>query len=168
MKTKFITFASIIFLPSVLGLIYNFISPFGLSLFESNKKFSSSAENILSGIKAKNLGNDIFSVSSKDARMLTDEYKPIFIDARDPWEYSKKRIINSINIPQFSFDSKNPKLLGLKKENLFIIYCSSEDCDLSLQLARELKRINFKSLLIIEDGIEGWIKNKYPLEGCEQ
>lgn len=167
MRSKIITFLTLIILPIIIGLAYNSITPFGLNIFHTNKKHFESSSILFNGINTTKVNSDIFSLISKDVWKLNDRHIIVFIDARDPWEYSKKRIANSINIPQFSFDINDPKLLALNKENLFVIYCSSEDCDLSFLLAKELKRAKFKNLAIMKDGIEGWKNNGLPMEGCE-
>ena len=122
MRSKIITFLTLIILPIIIGLAYNSITPFGLNIFHTNKKHFESSSLLFHGINATKVNSDIFSLISKDVWKLNDRHIIVFIDARDPWEYSKKRIANSINIPQFSFDLNDPKLLALNKENLFVIY----------------------------------------------
>lgn len=153
MKYKLLSWASLILLPILIGLAYNIISPFGVKLFQ----------NVNSGKLNQNVIKEINSAKAYEMSQNTDL---IFIDARDQWEFSKQRISGSINIPEFSFDSSSPVVNSLNKNSKYIIYCSSEDCNISFKLARELQKVKYKNLSIMKDGIEGWRKNNFPTEGC--
>lgn len=154
MKSKILSVLTLLFFPFLIGLIYNSISPFGLKLFDSDNFI----ENKESTLK---------EINSYEAFRLKEKDDVIFIDSRDPWEYSKMRVASSINIPEFSFDANSPIIKSLNKDYLYVVYCSSDDCDISFRLARNLRRIKFTNLRIMKDGIEGWRKNNFPLEGSE-
>jgi len=155
MKLKFSNILFLLLASSLIGIIYNFISPNGISIFNVKADHLNSINNI-SGIKELNSSKVFSLVSNIDL---------IFIDARDQWEYSEKRISGAINIPEYSFGNNNTLVKSLDKKMSYIIYCSSDDCNLSHKLAFRLNKLGFNNLIILSDGIEGWIKKNYPTDG---
>lgn len=103
--------------------------------------------------------------------------KTIFIDARDNSEFVCGTIPGSINIPfdylpeedlEGYFDSA---LTGYDKSTNYIIFCSGEECDLSLMLARNMQDLGYENLAIFFGGSREWEKFDLELEkgdGCEE
>lgn len=154
MKSKVLKIFQLILFPIIIGIIYNFISPFGLKILSSEKFI-------------RNDSLIIKEINSFEALQLREKNEVVFIDSRDPWEYSKIHVAGAINIPEFSFESNNSVVKSLNKNFIYIVYCSSEDCDISFRLARNLQRLKFINLRIMKDGIEGWRKNQFPVEGSD-
>lgn len=163
MKSKLLRVVLLLTASSAVGIFYNFISPNRLVLFSKlNDKHDYNIHELENKIKSS---NELIEITSEQAYELNDELNTIFIDARDQWEYSKKRIMNAINIPEYSFDNDSALLKNLNKNGYYIIYCSSEDCNLSTMLALKMKKIGFKKLFILKGGIETWISKNFPTEG---
>lgn len=163
MKFRLFRILSLLIAASAIGILYNFISPNKLPLIKTNvKNETKKLEDIKNTFGSS---KDIYEINAKEAYSLQSKMDIVFIDARDQWDYSKKRIMNSINMPEYKYEPNLPLVKSLKKDGLYIIYCSSEDCNLSKMLAYKLKKQGFKYLLTLKDGIEGWIDNAYPIEG---
>lgn len=94
----------------------------------------------------------------------------IFVDARDSAEFICGTIPASVNIPfdylpsgdlaQY-FDSvlnRAPKDTGL------IVFCSGEECDLSLHLARNLRDFGYTNVSIFFGGAREWDNFRLVLE----
>lgn len=163
MKSKLLRVVLLLTASSAVGIFYNFISPNRLVLFSKlNDKHDYNIHELENKIKSS---NELIEITSEQAYELNNELNTVFIDARDQWEYSKKRIMNAINIPEYSFDNESTLLKNLNKNGYYIIYCSSEDCNLSTMLALKMKKIGFKKLFILKGGIETWISKNFPTEG---
>lgn len=94
----------------------------------------------------------------------------VFVDARDPSEFECGTIPGSINIPfdylpydgldQY-FDST---LAGVAKDDPIVVFCSGEECDLSLHLARNLQDFGYTNLMIFFGGSREWEENGLKME----
>ena len=92
-----------------------------------------------------------------------DTGSAIFIDARDSEDYEAGHIQNAINIPYDYYEDYEDVIDGLDDEGIYIIYCSGEECSLSIDLADYLytdKLID--KLLIFEGGWPQWRDAGYP------
>jgi rhodanese-related sulfurtransferase len=50
------------------------------------------------------------------------------------------------------------------KTALYIVYCSGEGCDLSVELAKELIALDYPNVKVLGEGYLGWAEAKYPVE----
>ena len=92
-----------------------------------------------------------------------DAESAIFIDARDTEDYESGHIHNAINIPYDYYEDYEDVINGLDDTRIYIIYCSGEECSLSIDLADYLyteKLID--KLLIFEGGWPQWRDAGYP------
>ena len=92
-----------------------------------------------------------------------DAGSTVFIDARDPEDYELGHIQNAINIPYDYYEDYEDIINGLDDAGIYIIYCSGEECSLSIDLADFLytdKLID--KLLIFEGGWPQWRDAGYP------
>ena len=87
----------------------------------------------------------------------------IFIDARDPEDYESGHIHNAINIPYDYYEDYEDVINGLDDTSIYIIYCSGEECSLSIDLADYLYNEKLiDKLLIFEGGWPQWRDAGYP------
>ena len=87
----------------------------------------------------------------------------IFIDARDPEDYESGHIKNSINIPYDYYEDYEEVIDGLADDAVYVIYCSGDECSLSIDLADFLYNEKlFDKLLIFEGGWPEWRDEGYP------
>ena len=87
----------------------------------------------------------------------------VFIDARDPEDYESGHIQNAINIPYDYYEDYEDVINGLDDTGIYIIYCSGEECSLSIDLADYLYNEKLiDKLLIFEGGWPQWRDAGYP------
>ena len=92
-----------------------------------------------------------------------DEGSGVFIDARDPEDYESGHIQNAINIPYDYYEDYEDVINGLDDTGIYIIYCSGEECSLSIDLADYLYNEKLiDKLLIFEGGWPEWRNAGYP------
>ena len=83
-----------------------------------------------------------------------DAESAIFIDARDTEDYESGHIHNAINIPYDYYEDYEDVINGLDDTSIYIIYCSGEECSLSIDLADYLYTEKLIDKLLIFEG--GW------------
>ncbi len=103
--------------------------------------------------------------------------KTIFIDARDPEEFVCATIPGSLNMPFEYLPEGDLKpyldsvLGGAEKDLPLIVFCSGEECDLSLHLARNLQDEGYTGVMIFFGGATEWEKFELEIERsaeCEE
>lgn len=96
--------------------------------------------------------------------------KAHFIDARPPEEFECGTIPHSVNVPfdnlpESGVDKFIDSSLGnMEKTTLIVVFCSGEECDLSLHLARNMQQYGYTNLMIFFGGAREWEKFEMPLE----
>ena len=96
-------------------------------------------------------------VNLEFAKYHFDASSAIFIDARDPEEYESGHIQNAINIPYDYYEDYEDVINGLDDTAPHVIYCSGEECSLSMDLADYLfNELAFENILIFEGGWPQW------------
>lgn len=101
----------------------------------------------------------------------------LFIDSRDEYEFNCGTIPGSINIP-FDYLPEIDDLsgyldsaLGVDKDYPLLVFCSGEECDLSLHMGRLLQDYNYTKISIFFGGSREWEKFDLELErreSCEE
>ena len=95
-------------------------------------------------------------------RVQTDEW--LLVDARDDDQFRAKHIPGAVSLPAQSY----PEMLEFfaeehGKTKTVVIYCSTEDCDLSTELALRLRdEIGFTDIRILEGGFLAWQRQTRP------
>ncbi len=121
-------------------------------------------------------GDPVF-IAIDVAEMEHSTGKTLFIDARDPEEFECGTIPGSINIP-FDylpegdlapyFDSA---MGGIALDYTMVVFCSGEECDLSLHLARNMQDVGYTNLMIFFGGSREWENYELEIErvgNCEE
>ncbi len=57
-----------------------------------------------------------------------------------------------------------PRLAVIPRDTLIIVYCSNSECPLGRSLAEFLGVMEFKNLLLYDDGWDGWQKAGMPVD----
>ena len=137
------------------------------SFFLDDPKFSIIKEKrVIEEINNFSIPSDISSpmgVNLEFSKYHFDAGSAIFIDARDPEDYVSGHIRDAINIPYDYYEEYEDVMDGLDDDGIYIIYCSGEECSLSIDLADYLyteKLID--TLLIFEGGWPEWQNAGYP------
>lgn len=93
----------------------------------------------------------------------------VFIDGREPHEFKEGHIKGAVNIDYKSFKdmSQDEKLSALKdypKENIYVSYCSSDSCEISIDNAYEMAKVGYNDVKIFLGGFKVWKEAGYPVE----
>ena len=114
----------------------------------------------------KNKAIQIPFVELKEAKKLFDEKAAIFLDSRSKEDYRDSHIQEALALPLISLvqDRTLASRIIPDKNRLYIIYCSGEGCDLSVELAKELIALDYPNVRVLGEGYPGWAEAKYPVE----
>lgn len=182
-KIFYITFISII-----ISLLYNHFNPSGLELIRKERILDWASDSLLFINKLDSMTADVSLVNSKHTidsvkslkknniiealkepkaininfayKLFNDGEK--FIDARSPEEFSEGHIKGAINIPFYESEKYLDVINSLNKNAIIVIYCSSNECDVSTLSGDEFYKMGFKKVHVFVGGREEWVKNKYP------
>ena len=114
----------------------------------------------------KNKAIQIPFVELKEAKRLFDEKAAIFLDSRSMGDFRDSHIKEALALPLISL-VQDRTLAGKiipDKNRLYIVYCSGEGCDLSVELAKELIALDYTNVKVFGEGDPGWAEAKYPVE----
>ena len=97
------------------------------------------------------------AINIEFAQHLFNEKSAIFIDARDSEDYNSGHIENAINIPFDYYEDYEDAINELDDTAPHVIYCSGEECSLSMDLADYFfNELAFENILIFEGGWPQW------------
>ena len=103
------------------------------------------------------------AINLEFAKYLFDEKSAVFIDARDSEDYELGHIENAVNIPFDYYEDYEEVIDSLDDTAVHVIYCSGEECSLSMDLADYLfNEMVFEKILIFEGGWPQWRDAEYP------
>ena len=94
----------------------------------------------------------------------------IFIDAREEGEFECGTIPGSVNIPfEYMPDGDltgyiDSCLSEAPTDRPLVVFCSGEECDLSLHLGRNLVELGYNNVLIFFGGSREWETNGFEIE----
>jgi len=89
----------------------------------------------------------------------------IVIDARGPEEYDEGHIPGALNVPYDRFIDFYDKLTELVPMDANVVcYCRSVDCDLSDNLAQELRLMGYEKVMVYKGGWMEWEAAGYPTQ----
>jgi rhodanese-related sulfurtransferase len=157
----------------VISLAVNTISPNRIPLMGEYRELSSGDGPIVPPTAEP--GDPPF-ISIDQARVEFDMGTALFVDAREVDEFECGTIPGAVNIPFESlpdvdleryFDSA---FGAAGADRALITFCSGEECDLSLHLARNLKALGYGRALIFFGGAREWEKSGFEVErraACE-
>lgn len=162
MKTKinFKVLFWILFCSVLLGIIYNTFSTDGIKFIREPIK-----------VKYVNVGDEINNskelkgIELAQALELFNQNNAVFIDARDQWDFAESHISGAINIPEFSFTKDDSVLKNISKDELLVVYCGGDDCDISKRLTKDIVELGYKNAYVFLGGIKEWNEANLPTEG---
>jgi len=150
-KTNLKVLFGIIFFSIFLGIIYNTFSSDGIKFIREPIK-----------VKYVKVGDDtndknvLRGIELAQALELFDKKSVTFIDARDQWDFAESHITGAINIPEFSFSKDDPIIKNLSKNDLLVVYCGGDDCDISERLTKDLVNLGYINAYVFVGGIKEW------------
>lgn len=130
---------------------------------EDSIKDARSAAPPKTDIPSGDVSGGVKMVTTAQVKRLLDEKRATFIDARRSDQFEKGHIPGSINIYAYEFADNIPKVIGLPRDQLIVVYCDGGMCELSHDLSEELVNgLGFKKVVIYQGGWEEWSKTSYP------
>jgi rhodanese-related sulfurtransferase len=101
------------------------------------------------------------TISMERVKLLLDNKEKIFfVDLRTPKEFQQKRLPGARSIPVAELEKR---LTEIPKTGRVILYCTCRPGDDSY--AYFLLRDNeYNNVSVIDDGFDGWVKRKFPVE----
>ena len=164
----------ILTLSTIISLTLNLFLPNRIDYIGQYRMLSNGSDPIIPPSAQK--GDPPFiAIDNAELEFKTDG--SLFIDCREPEEFECGTIPGSINIPfehlpdgdlEVYFDSV---LNGVPENQPLITYCSGEECDLSLHLARNLQDFGYERISIFFGGWREWKNLGLPIERkkvCEE
>jgi rhodanese-related sulfurtransferase len=116
--------------------------------------------------KAEQLYPGISFIDLVSAKKLYDDKIATFLDARTAPEYQREHIAGAINLPirALVLGDIEPNKVLPSKEALLITYCDGGECDIGLELAKELSKRGYNNIFVLGEGYPGWENAGYPME----
>ena len=154
-----------------LGTITNFISPNKIPFIGQYRELSTGDGPIVP--PTASAGDPPF-IAVDVAELEYSLKSAIFVDARDYEDFVCGTIPGSINIPFEYLPEENIELYidsalhQAPKDAHLIIFCSGEECDLSLHMARNLQDFGYTNLSIFFGGAREWENFELEIERGEQ
>ena len=157
----------LIFFSAVLGLGVNYLHPHKIPLIGEYRQLAGSDAPIIPPSAAP--GDPPF-IAVDAAQMEHQMGGTLFVDARDSAEFNCGTIPGSVNLPFDYLPEENlaahidSSLGRVPKDWPMIIFCSGEECDLSLHLARNLQSLGYSRVSIFFGGAREWEKSALEVE----
>lgn len=157
----------ILVLAAIIGLGLNLFSPNRIPYIGQYRSLASGNDPIITPDAEK--GDPPF-IGLAEAQLEFSSGRSVFIDTREPEEFECGTIPGAINIPfdylpddglETYIDSA---LSGMKLDHPLITFCSGDECDLSLHLARNMQALGYTSLSIFFGGSREWEKSGLQME----
>ena len=107
----------------------------------------------------------IYKVITLDQlRRLLKSRRGVLFDARSEQDYLKGHIAGARNVPGEDPGKFFERFIPLPRDTLLIIYCNNPECHLGRSLAEFLSVMEFKNLVLYDEGWDGWEKAKMPVD----
>jgi rhodanese-related sulfurtransferase len=158
---------TILALATILGLGLNLFTPNRIAYIGQYRTLSNSNDPIVPPNAAP--GDPPF-IAVDVAELEFNSGSAVFVDTREPEDFECGTILGSINIPFDNLPDEDLEkyldsaLGGMAKDHSIITYCSGEECDLSLHLARNLQALGYTRVSIFFGGSREWEKLGLPIE----
>lgn len=145
----------LILIGSAIGLIYNTLSPSGITL-RGNWSPKMTADSLVVPYGYEE-DVDPPAISLDYAMMKFQSKNIVFLDARYPADFEEGHVRGAINLPWEEFDEYAPGVLrSLPKDEEIIAYCDGTECETSLLLARELIELGYENIKVFFGGWQEW------------
>ncbi len=162
-------FILLLVISTILGLGGNLLLPNGIDYIGDYREINLDSDSPVVPPTAEP-GDPAF-IAIDRAQMEHATSNAVFVDARDPEEFLCGTIPGSINIPfEYIPDEVDlgvyldSCLGGVEKERPLVVFCSGEECDLSLHLARNLLDLGYAEPLIFFGGAREWEQSGFEVE----
>ena len=101
------------------------------------------------------------TISPERVKFLLDNKEKIFfVDLRTPKEFQQKHLPGARSIPVAELEKR---LTEIPKTGRVILYCACRPGDDSFSYFL-LRDNDYTNVSVIDDGFDGWLKRKFPVE----
>ena len=140
---------------AVIGTVFNMVRPAGIP-FVGDWSPKAVTEIHAGDLEVINLG---------DAVKLFEKGNALFIDAREPGDFSGGHIPGAMNIPVESAAEHLEEVRAMLKTGKTVIaYCYDVDCPLSADLVKVLRNQGIGPIKVMPEGWVVWMDRGYPYE----
>ncbi len=152
---------------TALGLVVNIFHPKDIPYVGEYRELTKAGEPV---VPPSAVAGDPPFITINDAQLEHQLGGTLFVDARDSTEFKCGTIPGSVNLPFDYLPEANlaghidSSLGRIAKDKPIIIFCSGEECDLSLHLARNLQSLGYTKLSIFFGGAREWEKNDLEVQ----
>ncbi len=116
-------------------------------------------------VEARAFREGISLINTDEAWKFHQEGAHLFLDARSEKDFAKGHIPGAFSVPHALAHEYLAGLQGiLTPEQPVVAYCSGADCDESLLLAIELKRMGMTNIVLYAGGFQKWRERNLPVE----
>ena len=99
-------------------------------------------------------------VSIAEAGSLVQDKKVVVLDVRTPKEFAEGHIAGATNL-NFQSSDFEKKLDGLDRTKSYLLHCAVGGR--SAKAREQMKKLKFKSVFHLSDGLKGWEKAGQPV-----
>jgi rhodanese-related sulfurtransferase len=103
-----------------------------------------------------------------DAITLFHSGQAVFVDAREAGEYAQGHIEGALALDPMSFGQNFPAVRERLEGMTIITYCDGEFCELSHELAEQLKSMGLQDVRVLKNGWSLWRDQGLPIATGEQ
>ncbi len=126
------------------------------------------SEKLLFGeVETSEKQDDITYVSLEGLqKAIQSKSKILLIDGRSELAYHEGHILGAVNIPYMQRDYFSMQLLAdVARDTPIIVYCSSKNCNTSVELAKFLsQKFGFIHVQVFKGGWEEWVMGENPIQ----
>lgn len=88
----------------------------------------------------------------------------VFIDARPENQFDEGHIPGALNMYANAFSQYVPQVVQIPRDKQIVVYCGGGDCDLSHELADQIRALGLhKKVAVYTGGTAEWKQKNYPL-----
>jgi rhodanese-related sulfurtransferase len=104
-------------------------------------------------------------VGTATAKQIYDRKAAVWFDARNADEFKEGHIPGAHHVYAGDFQQHIPRILqmGMKKDQLIVVYCGGGLCELSHDLAKNMRLLGFSKVVVYTGGTTDWTANNYPM-----
>jgi len=118
----------------------------------------------MAALMAKKEKSEFTIVTLEQVKRLLSEHRALFIDARGADEYEKGHIKGALNIPYLEVDKHFEEIVNIPRDTLVVVYCHNPDCSVGRDLVSFMKQLEFRNLLVYDNGWDEWEKTGMPIK----
>ncbi len=114
-------------------------------------------------VEAQAVAEKVPLVQLSDMLNFLRDGSRLFVDARPAEEYAKAHLPGAVSLPFQTLESSQVSMLSSDKP--LVVYCSGPECDDSLLLALELRKLGRADAAVFIGGMELWQAELLSTEG---